>query len=338
MNFLKKTIKKIAIVAAGITAVGNSMVSAESAPFPITPTTDGKILVSKLFDENVTVENVTFNGQGSNGAYFSGANDIIKIENGIVLSTQTGGFSTNPSWRPMSSRDHQPVVTSATTKNGVSVQTPTSGPSQQTPPLNGEPIGDGPTSVQDTVLEFDIIPKAKKISFNAVFTSGEISRWNEGKNDSFELLVNQTNVAFLPRKYRISEEPYPLPVTAKNISEVGCYLDESDFIPRTEVMEFEAELIPNQKNHVKLVIADVEDSLVNSSIFLNGRLSDPVIEEKQKNNDVVEKTETKESEEKIENEVVENPKTGDMNLLNITVSTLASLCGLVIFTKKRKEI
>ncbi len=212
-----------------------------------TATSDPNALIAKLLGENMQVQNVTITGSSEQIGIFSGANDIIGLDSGIVLSTGYANqvFNDNTSL--------QSIGTAGDT--------------------DLENINNGITSHDAISLEFDITSPTDKLSFQYLFASNE---WNYGINDNFGLFINGINYALLPDSnspvniQSIKAQPQYL-IDTKNI-------DNFEFQGRTKLLNCTAAVTPGQLNHVKICIADASDSIIDSAVFLKGGSLKSIVE------------------------------------------------------------
>lgn len=150
-------------------------------------------------------------------------------------------------------------------------------------------------STQATVLEFDFVALTNSISFNYIFASNEYQTYYPCKySDGFAFLIKEAgstedykNLAVLPNTTTpVSSttvhneiEPY----SDGTISSPGCPAENKDFFDRyntatspinyagqTKVMNARANVVPNKKYHLKLVIADDSTREYNSAVFIEG--------------------------------------------------------------------
>jgi gliding motility-associated-like protein len=153
-------------------------------------------------------------------------------------------------------------------------------------------------STQATVLEFDFVALTNSLSFNYIFASNEYV-------GSFACFYSD-GIAFLIKKAD-SEEPYKnfavIPgtnehVSATNIRPEIMYNDTNSCKPKneiyfngynsfgypinysgqTKVMNARTELIPGEKYHLKLVIADDRTGQYNSAVFIESGSLTPTID------------------------------------------------------------
>jgi len=218
-------------------------------------------LVQALVGPGAIVTNVHYTGAPIAAGTFSGGTDAIGLDSGVILSSGdvalvVGPVNTSPGDEP--------------TANG----------------LPGDPDLDailGSTyccSFDAAVLEFDLeCPTGNAASFQYAFASEEYEHPPQSINDLFACFVNGQNVALLPGTIA--------PVTLHSVngsSNSGFYRTNdcgtlgvgfpcshlpTEMDGMTVVLSATAALLPGP-NHVKLVIADGGDDVVDSDVFLRG--------------------------------------------------------------------
>ena len=369
MNFAKNFLKKSTVALASLVIIGNNVASAVD-PI-ITATWDNNLLVNNIFSQDVEIKNIVAKLDDESitvepyTGIFSSGKEKFGIDRGIVISNAPIDSLLPPSALIDPGNSGEPVVTSAAGNASVSSQNSNQVHSDSIANFNDPgPVGDlgnSGSSVSDediksingglapkevVSLEFDFVPKGKKVSFEYVFGSKGIfgerlesgdpmtleERYNKGS--AMGIWVNGQNRAFIPGTN--------LPVNTVNIDNEKKYVRELQneiYTYRTPAFTAEAQVTPNEVNHVKISFGSPEGGLsINSAVLLNGTISDfpqeePGVIEEEPKDESGDKKET----EKIK-EVIENPKTGDLNLAVMTFSTLASVSGLVVLVKKYKKI
>lgn len=220
-------------------------------------------------------------------------------------------------------------------------------------------------SYDSVALEFDIVPQTDEITLQYVYASSEWQRvFNQGApvvgdgvggvepggqdanyaapDDTAVVMVNGKNVAKVPSTRAVlsaknileasgydTSKPGPEPETGKFVSK-GLFVDATreenfGFLGRSKMMQVTATVTPNEVNHVKIAVSDLEDPFYNTALFIRLTLGDNIEEE-----------ETVEENEE-ENQDVVNPQTGDINLAVIVASALASTTGLSVLIKKSRK-
>ncbi len=213
-------------------------------------------LVAAFVGGGVTYSNVTYTGVNHSAGTFSGGAAVFghaAFDSGIVLSSGSVHNAVGPN-----------VEDSIGEANGLA--------------------GDGDLdalipgyATQDaSILEFDFVPTTDKVNFKFVFGSEEYNEWvGSSYNDVFAFFVNGVNVTTIPGTS-----------TAVSINNVnsgtnaglfinndlsdggGAYNTEMDGF--TVVMEVEADVNPDENNHIKLAVADAGDQVYDSFIFMSG--------------------------------------------------------------------
>ena len=240
---------------------------------------------------DVTVSNVTYRGNVRALGTFSNGTQSVGFDSGIVLGTghieTRPGDNSDPSTEPCTkglegpNQCHELYNDFATTSKGA-----------DSFPYNGQ--GDpqlsalvSNTQTSDAAeLEFDFVPKYPTIEFQYVFGSEEYSDYaNTQFNDVFGFFVNGQNCALVPGT--------ALPVSVNSINN-GSDLQGGDRTPHhpelfrsnvpttpggsapldteldgvTTVLTCHATVQAGVTNHLKLAIADTQDALFDSAVFL----------------------------------------------------------------------
>ncbi|HVE65231.1 MAG TPA: choice-of-anchor L domain-containing protein, partial [Thermoanaerobaculia bacterium] len=211
-------------------------------------------LAQMLAGPGVTVSNVTYTGANiAAGTFSGGLADGLGIDSGVMLTSGNVANGIGPN-------DED----GATTCNE----------------LPGDPALDailaGETTTEDaTVLEFDFVPATNTVSFRYVFASEEYNEFVNSINDIFAFFIDGQNVALIPGTST------PVSINTVNLGVNSNFYrnnDPSDLgIPTpfatqfdgfTTVLTATATLTPNVSHHIKLVIADASDCVLDSAVFL----------------------------------------------------------------------
>jgi len=155
--------------------------------------------------------------------------------------------------------------------------------------LNNEVTNDA------AVLKFDFVPNGDKVQFFYVFGSTEYNEFvNSEFNDVFGFFVNDVNYALVPgtstpvsvNSVNCGENKGPtsaaspgLGATASCDKFVNNRLDNDSVGSSalvnpggfTKSFSFIADVTPNQTNTIYLAIADVEDDILDSAVFISGK-------------------------------------------------------------------
>jgi hypothetical protein len=204
-------------------------------------------LVYRLLGQGVTVSNISFKGVNHAAGTFSGGTGIIGFEDGIVLSSGKIASIIGPNNSP-----------SISTSNN----------------MPGDPdvaaLIPGYLAYDATVLEFDFVPAGNKIIFEYVFGSEEYIEWvGSAFNDAFGFFINGINQALIPGTST------PVSINSVNhVSNTGHFINNTTALINTQmdglttVLTVTADVIPNETNHIKLVIADAGDFILDSWVML----------------------------------------------------------------------
>lgn len=159
------------------------------------------------------------------------------------------------------------------------------------------------TSVNTTSLEFDFIPLTNFISFNYIFASNEYQKnYPCNYSDAFAFLIKEDtpmasykNLAIIPGSLTpvSSENIHPLinDYTDNGVLRKGCQAINEKYFKgfndatspinysgQTVVMNAQTNVIAGNKYHIKLVIADGKDVLLDSAVFLEAGSFSPKID------------------------------------------------------------
>ena len=211
-------------------------------------------LAQLLAGGGVTVSNVTFTGANVAGGSFSGGlADGLGIESGVILSSGNVANAAGP--------NDDDGVTAINERPGD-------------PDLNAI-VGAGHTTFDAAVLEFDFVPSSNGVSFRYVFVSDEYNEFVGQFNDVFAFFIDGQNVALIPGTNT------PVAINTVNLQTNSSFFrnnDPSDLgVPTPFVTQFDgfttvltatATLTPNVSHHIKLAIADTDDFLLDSAVFL----------------------------------------------------------------------
>ena len=204
-------------------------------------------LVYRLLGQGVTVSNISFKGVNHAAGTFSGGIGIIGFEDGIVLSSGKIASIIGPNNSPATSTSNN---------------------------MPGDPdvaaLIPGYLAYDATVLEFDFVPAGNKIVFEYVFGSEEYLEWvGSAYNDAFGFYINGINQALIPGT--------STPVSVNNVNHLSntqYFIDNTTAVINTQldgvttVLTVTADVIPNETNHIKLVIADAGDFVLDSWVML----------------------------------------------------------------------
>lgn len=246
--------RNFTIAAALTSAAAITFFSPSAMAFTITPTNNTQTLLNALLGQTYGLSNFSMNVQGNSKAMGLFDNDPFGLGSGIVLST--GKVSEIPGYNTVDGglipQNHFPndlstAFISPTTPDSVSLQ-----------------------------ISFDADQTASKLFFQYVFGSEEFVEFGGSQfNDSFELLLNGTNLAKLSDGQAVTinnlvpdpEEDFHLDyINNKAGSSIPTKLDGF-----TQALTFEGLLRQNARNTLTINIKDVGDGRLDSAVFLKGR-------------------------------------------------------------------
>jgi len=211
-------------------------------------------LAQMLAGPGVTVSNVTFVGANvAGGSFTGGLADGLGIGSGVILSSGDIANGAGPN-----------------TQDGITTNNSTPGDAS----LNTI-VGAGHTTFDAAVLEFDFVPATSNVSFRYVFASEEYNEFVGAFNDVFAFFIDGQNVALIP------STSTAVSINTVNLTSNASFYRNNDpsdlgtptpfgtqFDGFTVVLTASATLTPNVSHHIKLVIADTDDAILDSAVFL----------------------------------------------------------------------
>ena len=214
-------------------------------------------LVQLLVGQGVSISNVKFTGAPqAAGSFTGGLADGIGLDTGVILSSGDIAEASGPN-------DDDGATGNIVTQPGDAQ-------------LN---LIVTPEETYDAaVLEFDFVPTQSRIAFQYVFASEEYNEWVGEYNDVFAFYLNNRNIAVVPGT--------STPVAINNVNKTAnsSYFRNNDFedfpgVPTpfrtqfdglTRVFVAAADVTPGSVHHIKLVIADTRDEILDSAVYLKG--------------------------------------------------------------------
>lgn len=214
---------------------------------------------------NVSATSWSF-GSGNTFGYFTAGTSAFPFSDGILLTTGRATSAIGPN-------------------NSIISEGPSNWPGDTD---LEQALGIGNSSVNATVLEFDFLPLANKISFDYIFASEQYLS-NPSQNqcsytDGFVFLLKEVNgtdgyqnLAVIPGTNT--------PVKTNTVRGSGTicpaaneiYFDAfngvnhpTNYNGQTVVLKAQANVTPGVLYHIKLVVADQGNNLYDSAIFLGG--------------------------------------------------------------------
>ncbi len=214
---------------------------------------DADRLAAELAGEGVTIVSAAFTGDDRQGALFAGSApiDAIGLFDGVVLSTGdvndvVGPNSSNQTTTQFFGQDGDPDLDDLV----------------------------GATTYDAAVLEIEFIPTDTDLQINYVFGSEEYLDFVGSQfNDVFGFFVNGENCATVAT----AEGPVPVSINTINPdANAQLYIDNPASSPSFNV-EFNgftrpltcfADVVPGEVNTLKLAIADTNDRIRDSAVFI----------------------------------------------------------------------
>lgn len=214
---------------------------------------------------NIAVSAWSF-GSGNSYGYFTAGTSTFPFTDGVLLTTGRAKAAIGPN-------------------NGILSDGPANwlgdGDLEQA-------LGIGGSSVNATVLEFDFLPLANKISFDYIFSSEQYLS-NPSQNqcsytDGFVFLLKEVNgtggyqnLAVIPgtntpvKTNTVRGTGTICPAANENYFDAFNGLEHpTNYNGQTVVMKAQANVTPGVLYHIKLVVADQGNNLYDSAIFLGG--------------------------------------------------------------------
>jgi len=225
-----------------------------------------------LLGPGVTASNITFSGNASQLGSFIGTNCYLGLDSGVIMAT--GGVS---------------GALGPNNQTGVTI-----------PPANIDHIGDidldalsggagaPPNTNNAAILQFDFVPTGDSLAFNFIFASDEYLVFVGSINDVFGFFLNgpgisgpysnnAANIALIPGTMN--------PVSINNVNNVtnsayyvnngsgssSPYSTDNHYIQYnglTTVLTAGATVQCGETYHIKLAIADFQDGVLDSGVFL----------------------------------------------------------------------
>lgn len=233
-----------------------------------------------MADSCATISNVTWStgtnfGQDNGIGYFNQNGSPFPFEDGLILMTGDVTRAPGPNTEALG--------------DGAAAWT---GDAQLFNYIQGLGIDPGLTSYNNaSKLEFDFVPLASNMSFNFLFASEEYGTFQCTFSDAFAFFLTNvttgvtTNLAVLPN----TNIPISVVTIRDQLYNNGCasanpqYFDNFygaggldpigapiDFNGHTVPLTASATVTPGQLYHIKLVIADRNDSAFDSAVFIEG--------------------------------------------------------------------
>ena len=239
----------------------------------ITAHPNAQALAQRLVGDGVSISNVSFTGNPLMASFFlNRANRTnIGIDSGIVLTTGQAKTIGND-W--------------GTDGNGIAAaSTLEASGNWGLPGDNDLSIAVGNFNLEDAcVLEFDFVPLGDSIKFNYVFSSEEyVPDYVCSFNDVFAFFISGPGITGLKNIALIPNTNTPVSIFNVNDVQGGTcpnntqyYVDNRTNVffthdGHTVVLTAKEKVQPCQTYHLKLVLADSGDDMVDTGVFLQAR-------------------------------------------------------------------
>lgn len=200
----------------------------------------------------LSASNISYTGDPQSIGYFSGGNTAFGFDDGVILCSGNATDAEGPN-----------------TGTGTGTNMGANGDADLTSIV-------GATTYDAAVLEFDFVPASDQLHFEYVFGSDEYMEYaNSNYNDGFAFILdggpenyNNENIALLPGT--------STPVSINNVNETsnpGYYIsnepgNEIEYDGYTVTLVAEADVTMCETYHIKLVVADCYDGILDSGVFL----------------------------------------------------------------------
>jgi hypothetical protein len=210
--------------------------------------------VQELIGAGVTVSNVVFTGDPSALGLFTNGAGVVGFERGIILSSGMATIAQGPN-----------------TSNGAGTGFGLPGD----PDLTNQA---GAPTFDAAILEFDFVTAGNRLTFQYVFGSEEYNEFVGSFNDVFAFFLNGQNVALLPNGQVVSVNNVNLGANAQfyRNNELPNATIDTELDGLTTVLTVEVPVTPGVRNHIKLAIADANDDILDSAVFIaSGSFASP---------------------------------------------------------------
>jgi hypothetical protein len=240
--------------------------------FTITPTSNAQDLLDVLLGDTTGLSNfglAVYDDQGNvnNEAFGTFSNDPFGLGEGIVLSTgrvaDLPGLNTKDGGRVPDLLDPQADLSTDFAPQGPFEETGVEG-------FQGDSI--------TLELSFDADNTVDKVFFEYVFGSEEFVEFGGTEfNDSFEMWLNGESLALLS-----DGQPVTINTLVPDANDSTSYHPDFIYNPvgsgvntkldgYTKNLTFEGQLIKNDRNTIKINVADVADGILDTGVLIKGK-------------------------------------------------------------------
>ncbi|WP_439019958.1 choice-of-anchor L domain-containing protein [Bacillus thuringiensis] len=204
-------------------------------------------LAKKLVGDGVEIRNVKYKGANQAAGTFQAKQNIFGIEDGVILSTGNAKGILGPNkYRSYTQINNQPGDSDVERL-----------------------LWDGTKTFDASVLEFEFKPSKESMKVQYVLSSDEYEEFSH-YSDAVGMFINEENIAVISNWNRS-------PVTTSTIDKWdnnGYYISNTNAFKNTEmdgmttVLDASSNVIANDWNKMKLVIADGKDNGVDSNLHV----------------------------------------------------------------------
>lgn len=221
-------------------------------------------IVKKLAGDGCTITNIKSNifGKTNYLAFFNYTSDILEIESGIVLSTGAANKIFAPNDNHMMSHNFNVYA------NGPIVSQ-----------IRNELSNNLATIYDPAIIEFDLKINSDSLGFNYVFGSEEYPEYvGVNFSDVFCFFISGPGINDTLNLAKIDDKPISINTLNSSVNSayyisngngltplVNSYLQ---FDGLSKKLKANIAITPNETYHLKIVIADVGDQLLDSGVFL----------------------------------------------------------------------
>lgn len=209
-------------------------------------------LVDIIVGDGIVVSNVTMNCPQIANAYFDGNATNIGIATGILLTSGEAAMANGPN-----------NAAGAGACNG----------SQGDPSVSS--LSNNAPSFDACILEFDMIPTCTQITFSYVFGSEEYPEYiNREFVDGMVILISGPGIAGIQNIALVPNTILPVNIRNINQNNNNAYYNGNNggtsiqYDGFTDVLSATATVIPCEKYHIKIAIADIIDCIFDSGLFI----------------------------------------------------------------------
>lgn len=218
--------------------------------------TDPLSLATELAGPGVTLSNVQYKGANSQAGTIDIIDpEVVAFNRGVILSSGNISDVVGPNKSESISGDM-----------GGSNDTDLDALIAESQTVN-------PITFDAASLEFDFIPNSNKVYFTYVFGSEEYLEWVNLYDDVFAFYVNGVNCA------TVGPGNSPVSIDTINSTVNSNYYRDNSYLNSTNPINIESDglsvemicvatVTPNQTNHIKLVIADTSDQVLDSIVMI----------------------------------------------------------------------